>query len=181
MTLAFFYCKHNDNQKNSFVAILRGLLSQLAQQNEDLLAYIYERCASSNEVTLESPNQLKDLVELSLKSCENVYIVIDGLDECEEAEEKKTAIWSRSVVAAGKNDVAKRLHLLFVSQRDGILDSILTNVSILVCTSPPQNYPTERLRESSPAYFRENYSDFSRVCSEHAALSSRVVYLRNSG
>lgn len=132
MTLGFFYCKHNDNQKNSFVAILRGLLIQLALQNEDLLAYIYERCASSNEFTLESPNQLKELVELSLNSCENVYIVVDGLDECEEAEEKKTAIWFRGMVAAAANNASKTLHLLFVSQRDGVLDSILAKASIMV-------------------------------------------------
>ena len=131
ITLAYFYCKHNDVHRSSFVAILKSLLMQLIQHNDDILAYVYAKSASSNEITLDSPSQLKDLVELSMRSCENVYIIIDGLDECEEAEEKKTALWFRNLAAPGTKIASSAARVLFVSQRDGILDSILAKVSVL--------------------------------------------------
>ena len=104
---------------------------QLIKQNEDLLAYVHEKCASSNESSLDSQLRLKELVEVALQSCENTYVVVDGLDECDEAEEKKTAIWFRGVLSTCEKSGAKKPHVLIVSQRDGILDTVLGKVSKL--------------------------------------------------
>lgn len=131
MTLAFFYCKNSDNQKNSFTAILRGVLVQLVRQNEDLLSFVYERCASSNEVTLDSPALLKELVETSLRSCSNVYLVLDGLDECEVGEDKKTITWFIALVAIINKENSRSIRLLIMSQRTGILERLLAKASIL--------------------------------------------------
>ena len=131
VTLAYFYCKHNDLHRSSFVAIMKGILMQLIQDDDDILRYVYEKCASGNESTLDSPVELKNLVRVSMESCENVFIVIDGLDECEEVEEKAAAHWFRSLTTSGARIAQGGPHVLFISQRDGILDSILGKVRML--------------------------------------------------
>src|ERR1700738_4462912 len=88
ITLGFFYCKHKDTQRCTFSAVARGILAQLLSQNEDLLPYLFEKAAMSGEMVLESPVLTKELLETALKSSENVYIVLDGLDECEALEKK---------------------------------------------------------------------------------------------
>ena len=111
-SLAFFYCKHGDNQKNSFLSVLRSTLAQLVHQDEHLLSHVYERCSSSNEVTLESLGLLKELMSLAIQSSPYTYVLIDGLDECETGEAKKIVTWFNSMLGSGT------LRLLYVSQRD---------------------------------------------------------------
>ena len=111
-SLTFFYCKYGDNQKNSFLYVLRSTLAQLIQQNEHLLSYMYEKCSSSNEVTLESLGLLKELTTLAIKSTPYTYVLIDGLDECETGEAKKIIIWFNSILGSGT------FRLMYVSQRD---------------------------------------------------------------
>lgn len=129
--VGFFYCKYNDEQKNSFTGILRGILVQLVQQNEDLLPYVYDACCSSNEVTIDSPTILKQLVETSLRSCTNTCIIIDGIDECEEAEEKRTIAWFLKMVEKETIDNARTIRLLFISQRDKVTENLLTQASVI--------------------------------------------------
>ena len=129
--LAFFYCRYNDNQKNSFTDVLRGILVQLIQQNEDLLSYVYDACCSSTEVTLDSPNRLKNLVETSLRSCSNCCVIIDGVDECEEREEKKITEWFVGAIENIPQHDAATIRLLFVSQRDKVTESLLAKAAVI--------------------------------------------------
>lgn len=129
--LGFFYCKYSDNQKNSFTNVLRGILFQLVQQNEELLPYVYDACCSSSELTMDSQSLLKKLVETSLRSCPNTYIVIDGIDECEETEEKKIIAWFLAVSKNALKDSAETIRLLFISQRDKVTESLLTQAAVI--------------------------------------------------
>ena len=129
--VAFFYCKYNDDQKSSFTNVLRGILVQLVQQNEDLLTYIYDACCSSSEVTMESPSRLKHLVETSLRSCSNACIIIDGVDECEEIEEKKIIAWLTTVTEKISKDGAGTIRVLFISQRDKVTENLLTKAAVI--------------------------------------------------
>ena len=129
--LAFFYCKYNDNQKNSFTNVLRSILVQLVQQNEDLLSYVYEACCSSSEVTLDSPSRLKNLVETSLRSCSDCCIIVDGVDECEETEEKKVIEWFLGFIENIPQHDAATIRLLFVSQRDKVTESLLAKAAVI--------------------------------------------------
>ena len=129
--LAFFYCRYNDNHKNSFTNVLRSILVQLVQQNEDLLSYVYDACCSSSEITLDSPNRLKNLVETSLKSCSDYYIIVDGVDECEQTEEKKIIEWFLGFIENIPQHDAATIRLLFVSQRDKVTESLLAKAPVI--------------------------------------------------
>lgn len=146
--VVFFYCKYSDDQKNSLTAALRSILAQLVQQNEELLFFVYEKvccstsstigtansitvqCASSSEVTLESP-ALKELVGTCLKSCTNVFIVFDGLDECAAGEEKRITAWLLKTVQDNNKDSTNSLRGLLISQRDAALERLLTSAPVI--------------------------------------------------
>ena len=147
--LGFFYCKYSDNQKNSFTNVLRGILFQLVQQNEELLPYVYDACCSSSELTMNSQSLLKKLVETSLKSCPNTYIVIDGIDECEETEEKKIIAWFLAVSENVVKNSAETMHLLFISQRDKVTEKLLTQAAVISLDSK---------------YHQEDIEIYSRNC-----------------
>jgi hypothetical protein len=127
----YFYCRHNDPEKNSFAGILRGLLAQLVQQDDDLLGYVYEKCSSISEAKLESSGVLKELMEISLGSSKITFIILDGLDECKKGEAEKAVLWFTSMLREWPTADSGSIHLLCVSQRDGALDKLLSNASTL--------------------------------------------------
>ena len=104
---------------------------QLVQQNEVLLAHVYERCCRSSEVSLETSAILKELIEVSLQTSRNVFVVIDGLDECESWEASKIVTLFKSIVRDNQQNSAGVYKILFVSQRDGSLDKLLSKVPVV--------------------------------------------------
>ncbi len=89
------------------------------------------QCASSSEVSLESPALLKELVETSLKSCTGVFILIDGIDECATGEEKKVTAWLLKVIQTINKDNPGSVRGLLISQRDAALERLLTSASVI--------------------------------------------------
>ena len=142
--VGFFYCKYSDDRKNSFIDLLRGILIQLVQKNEEVLSHVYEACCLSREITLSSSGILKQLVEVSLRSCANVCIIIDGIDECEETEEKKIIGWFLAVFEKITKDNAGTLRLLFISQRDKVTESLLAQAVVIPLDS---KYHEEDIQE----------------------------------
>ena len=135
VVVGFFYCRYSDAQKNSFNKILGGILAQMVKQNEELLSYIYDECCSSNETTIESESLLRRLVEVSLRSCANTCIIIDGVDECEEVEERKTIAWFLEMSKMIAKDNAGSIRLLFISQRDKVTEKLLKRASVITLDS----------------------------------------------
>lgn len=129
--VGFFYCKYSDNQKKTFTGVLRSILVQLVQQNEELLSYVYDACCSTSELTLDSQKLLKQLVETSLRSCPDTCIIIDGIDECEEMEEKKTIAWFLAMCETVMKDIRGTIRLLFVSQRDRVTENLLAQAAVI--------------------------------------------------
>ena len=131
----FFYCRYSDNQKTSFNKILRGILAQLVRQNGELLSYVYDACCTSDETTIDSESLLKRLVEVSLRTCANTYIIIDGIDECDEVEEKKTIAWFLEMSKVINRDNPGSIRLLFISQRDKVTETLLNKASVITLDS----------------------------------------------
>ncbi|KAG2418499.1 hypothetical protein HFD88_001600 [Aspergillus terreus] len=94
----WFYCRHGDNGRNTFVALARALISQLLKYDMDLVPYVHEKMSTRSEQMLISEPLAKDLLETLLKNCQGLYIILDGLDECARGEEKKILEWFRSVM-----------------------------------------------------------------------------------
>ncbi|OQD95723.1 hypothetical protein PENSOL_c019G09356 [Penicillium solitum] len=119
-TVLFFYCKHGDPERNSFLALARSLLAQILEQDQNLLLYFYQECCNSKEAVLTSPEKVTKLLDFAFKNCKSAYIIIDGLDECERDQRKSIAQWFRTLVESLPITEPWRLRCLFTSQNDSL-------------------------------------------------------------
>ncbi|KAI9779019.1 MAG: hypothetical protein M1816_003779 [Peltula sp. TS41687] len=134
-SVAYFYCKHNDPKRNNFVAVVRGMLVQILHQNGSLLPYLYEKASSSGERVLESSALAEEILEVALKSLENVYTIIDGLDECDNNEKKRIIMWFRKIIDLRPETESESLRCLFFSQDDGVIGKLLARIPVIPISS----------------------------------------------
>lgn len=118
-TVLFFYCRHDDSQRNSFVAVARGLISQILCQNDMLLSYLYEKASTSGEAVLTGPSLVKEILSMAIKNSERTYIILDGLDECNREDRKEITSWFRDLIDSPSRTDFGSIRCLFISQDDG--------------------------------------------------------------
>lgn len=134
-TLAFFYCKHDDEMRNSFIAVARSILAQILSQNSHLLPYFHEKAYLSNGTVLSSTDIADEMLETTLNSCERTYLIIDGLDECGQTERTKISNrFLRITQALAVADVDP-IRCLFVSQDDGTARKTLGGLPTIKITT----------------------------------------------
>ena len=116
----FFYFKHSDNDRDSFVPMARTLLAQLLKQDTGILDYIYSKCCKTGEPFLNSRPLIEELLLFALNNCNSAYIILDGLDECASRDERKTIVeFFRKIIEIHDHDQdADRLRCMFVSRKD---------------------------------------------------------------
>jgi hypothetical protein len=119
-----FYCKSQDKDRNSFAAIARSLIGQAVAQDKAILPYVFEQSATSGERQLKSIAKTKDILEICLKSLNDVYIVIDGLDECESVEKRNIANWFKEKTLS-LQDEGVNIRCLFSCQSDEVTNKLL--------------------------------------------------------
>ncbi|KAK4207839.1 putative zinc finger protein [Rhypophila decipiens] len=119
-TVVYFYCKSNDAERNSFASIGRSILSQLLAQDKTMMLQAHDEFLNSSEPILTSHEGIQELLHLSIRSCESVYIILDGIDECPRDQRKTIASWFRKVVEDLPPENGERVRCLFISQDDGI-------------------------------------------------------------
>jgi hypothetical protein len=119
-TVAFFYCKYQDPDRNTFVAVVRGILAQLLHQlkSNNLLAYLFDEKSKSGMTTLLTDTLARKLLDVATKSHQKVYIIIDGIDECDNEQRKEIVtafetLWDS--LPPSDNDT---LRCMFISQDD---------------------------------------------------------------
>ncbi|KAH8812890.1 hypothetical protein F5884DRAFT_318007 [Xylogone sp. PMI_703] len=139
-SVLFFYCKHKDPQRSTFVAVARAILAQLLVQHreDELLApFLYEQSLDSGESSLNSLKLCNSLLKTAfdiLPDDEKVYIVIDGIDECEPLERKEILSAFSSVIT--KINPPGKIKGLFISQDEkDIRTSLQTAASIQISES----------------------------------------------
>jgi len=88
-TVCSFFCSGQHHHFRDAVWILRGILSQLLDQNENLLQSMHTSIAALDDIPAENWNQslLWSLLENALHNVLSgpVVLIIDALDECEES------------------------------------------------------------------------------------------------
>ncbi|KAI9685458.1 MAG: hypothetical protein M1822_004589 [Bathelium mastoideum] len=114
----FFYCKYGDPTRNTFTSVVKSLLSQILRQNQDLLPYIYDAASRSGEFPLTNRNLAEELLITSMKNCQTVYMVLDGLDECETGERRSIIKSARSSIESLPFTDLGKIRCLFISQDD---------------------------------------------------------------
>ncbi|CEJ55150.1 hypothetical protein PMG11_01425 [Penicillium brasilianum] len=88
-TVLFYFCSHQDEKRNSAVAVLRGLAYQLVRERRELSKDVLSWFESPErtQTTLSSAEALWIIFRTLLQAPDlsTVFCVLDGLDECDEA------------------------------------------------------------------------------------------------
>lgn len=124
--LGYFYCKHKVSGKNDFKAALRSLLAQFLRLDESLLSYVYDEYLVKDDTKINSTPVLEELLRLALTSQRLSFVVLDGLDECDQEEEEKIIDWFQSLAKPSDSKEQGTIRLLCIGQRDGIMDRMLS-------------------------------------------------------
>jgi hypothetical protein len=122
----FFYCKHRQQEKSTFAGILRGLLAQLIPKDPTLVSWFDERCSSLDRQKLRSLEILEELASFAFNSQRISLVVLDGLDECNTEEIKKTISWFVSRQGAEHSGTGQ-IRLMCIGQRIDILQTMLSS------------------------------------------------------
>jgi hypothetical protein len=115
--IGYFYCHDGDQNTDSAIGILKGLSDQLLEQYTDLLLpSFYTRRTSSGDATLRSLHVAKKLLDDCCLIVPKLFLVVDGLDECESVDRKE--ILETLTRLAGECNVTEpgKLRVLVVSQ-----------------------------------------------------------------
>jgi Cdc6-like AAA superfamily ATPase len=113
---SYFYCHDGDQSSNTAIGILKGLVDQLLDQCPTLLPPCYTKRTSSGEPVLRSLHQAKRLFEDCCSAVSKLFIIVDGLDECDQVERKQAIDIFTEVVGLCDADEQGKLRVLFVSQ-----------------------------------------------------------------
>ncbi|KAJ5930894.1 hypothetical protein N7466_006387, partial [Penicillium verhagenii] len=86
--LSFFFCQETDANINNATAVLRGLIYQILCQAPSLMSHLREHYDKAGPKLFEGPNAYFSLRGIFLdmindSRLENIYLMIDALDECQ--------------------------------------------------------------------------------------------------
>lgn len=133
ISVAYFYCRDQDGQRNKFPSVAKAVLAQLLHQNPDILAYLYDECLKSGKIVLASPLDCVKVLSTILHAVPRTFIVIDGIDECEQKERK--AILNFFTSAINKEGIEPgKLRGLFISQELSDIETALHSPETLRLT-----------------------------------------------
>lgn len=108
------------------MAMLRGFLAQLLRLSPEILPYVYHEVSASIERVLSSPDSLMMLVETSLSTFGGLWVMLDGLDECEKKERKKILSW---ISKASSEQSSGRVQVFITSQDKPDIRHALSTIS----------------------------------------------------
>ncbi|CAI6332799.1 unnamed protein product [Periconia digitata] len=135
--ICFFYCRSTDVDHHAFVRIARAMLSQLMVNNNQLTQLLYDHVTKSSEAMLSSESAAQSLLQTAFNSCDKsqkIYIIIDGLDECNRDERKMITTWFKTQVQNIPSTDLGMIRCLFVSQDDGYARKDLSDCASIKLT-----------------------------------------------
>ncbi|KAI1749840.1 hypothetical protein F4782DRAFT_511720 [Xylaria castorea] len=116
--VAYFYCKHGNEYRNSFISVARAVLAQLLCQRRHLTPYFFEKASTSGDAVLNSTITAKEMIRTVLSSCDKTYIIIDGVDECGHNDRDEIAGVFRTTIEDLPVEAAGSVRCAFISQDD---------------------------------------------------------------
>ncbi|KAI0971965.1 hypothetical protein F4678DRAFT_430685 [Xylaria arbuscula] len=137
--VVYFYCKHGDEARGSFIAVARAILTQLLFQRPHLTSYFFEKVSSSGQVLLDSTTTAKEMLQTALSTCDKTYIIIDGVDECERNHRDEIVGVFRTIIQDLPVESVGSVRCLFVSQDDGNARRIFRNIPAIKITNENQD------------------------------------------
>jgi hypothetical protein len=133
-SVAFFYSKHNDPQRDTFLSIGKALLKQLLKQNREMLPFLYDERMSSGETSLGSVKLCRDLLETMLGAIRKTFVILDGIDECPVMERRTILTWFTSIFETFAEKHPGKLRGMIISQHETDIQKLLHTPSIVRLT-----------------------------------------------
>ncbi|EGX44058.1 hypothetical protein AOL_s00210g219 [Orbilia oligospora ATCC 24927] len=131
-TILYFYFKHHDNDNKGAgktkCGMLCALLMQLLDQDDTLLEYVYQKCASVVDPDAISEPFLEEILKHCFNRQGKIWIVLDALDESEESESisaHPVIAWLQEVVSPATL-YGSHVRFLISGQRDGFIEAALS-------------------------------------------------------
>ncbi|KAH8889023.1 hypothetical protein GQ53DRAFT_723812 [Thozetella sp. PMI_491] len=153
----YFYCQEGDPELSTYLGLIKGILHQMVEDDDDLLAFCNDKMVTSGSTTLESIEAAQNLLEAYFEHNPRQYVIIDGLDECETVEICEMAKFFMDQVTKTENECLGRLRVLFVSQPMPELpkDMRMPEDDACIALKPRDN------AEDIKAYVKARIPDFS--------------------
>jgi hypothetical protein len=169
----YFFCKSGDNERDNFVSIARSFLAQLLPLSSDmLLPYYHDSYLSSGEAVLTSHTATEKLLKVSLQNFADIYIVLDGVDECPRKERENISSWFRNLVEGLPQSNPTQIRCLFVSQDDGPARRDFAGVSTIKIQSQDNKQDIEQF---SAVWATEIQKKFDVTDEKRQSIVSRIV------
>ncbi|KAF4546032.1 uncharacterized protein LTHEOB_4684 [Lasiodiplodia theobromae] len=128
--VAHFFCDYH-TQRNTTTAVLAGLLVQLLQQRKENFKHISHLYGQYRDSLPDNLNNLWTVFVRLLKSLDgDVYLIIDGMDKCDETSRKELFTLFIKSVRIKKRDLTIKILLTSRSESDfpKILDGRILKV-----------------------------------------------------
>ncbi|KAJ3548577.1 hypothetical protein NM208_g941 [Fusarium decemcellulare] len=128
---AYFYCKHGDPKRKTLLSFLKAALSQLITQQDQLIPYYYEEASMSGETELQSTKHGKTLMRHMLQNIPKAFLVIDGLDECDDKERRFILDFLREVIGLCDSTTPGKLRVLVLSRDEPDIRKALAAATVV--------------------------------------------------
>lgn len=115
--VAYFYCKHGDSQRTTFIPILRSILRQLIKPGHLLLPWCHDLYLDSNQLSLFSEKSCREMLRTILLNTDRAILILDGIDECEPPDRKLLLSFVSQLLSDCGNQEPGKLRV-FITSRD---------------------------------------------------------------
>ncbi|KAL8365398.1 hypothetical protein RB595_004277 [Gaeumannomyces hyphopodioides] len=173
-SLAYFYFKHNSEDKTTFKHALQALISQLVTEESDeaLLGHAFQVLSA---VYKPSQEQLERLAATAIQAKRFSFVVLDGLDECNDDDQSKLVCWLKKQTTKG-GGAPFTLRILLSGRREGHLDrdisSLPSILSVSVDESDRHKAGIRLYVEAKARYIRDTFGVGDKV---EQSITERVV------
>lgn len=96
-----------------------------------MIPFCYDKYQASGELTLVSTSLAKQLLEMFCQKIHKQYIIIDGLDECDESERKLILQFFTSMIDRYDMKEPGRIRVLFISQDMDDIGKALSTAAVI--------------------------------------------------
>lgn len=113
------------------------MLAQILVDAPEILPHLYEQASINDKGGLITREAAQELLQLALDARRKhgtMYLVIDGIDECERKERGHIASWFQDYIDSIPVDEKGIVRCLFVSQDDGVSRNDFSNIPCLKLT-----------------------------------------------
>lgn len=176
--VAYFYCKDGNERRNNFLSIAKSLLHQLCHGDDYLMEYLDAEMSTSGEATLKRMTIARPLLEVAAHSKENLFIIIDGLDECIKKEKKDIISWVQSLASKDKKNKLEsegetgEIRCLLVGQEDGECTKLLKDCQTIKIQPADNNNDIHAFCQQMENELRKKHP---RLQAPEAQITRKVV------